>query len=483
MPVATILKNKLSQKKIMMIAASVGIPLVLAGIIAAFFLLQGTTTNANEEMPVNVAASPLDENNVQITFQTGKDVLSVVEYGTSPDALTEFSFADLETTDHAFQISGLEPNTIYYFQIRSGDTVYDDGGIPWSFSTTVNTDTDSTPDILPSLTIGTGSAEISVVPTPTLQIAPSASPSATLIPTISGTPTPTATISATLTPTPADVCKSNNCVSILSYLGTQCSTQDYVKCIQNVNITITQGPTNTPTPSPISSAIKSSCGLSYMQPNSCTSWLWDDISSKSQQCADTFSQYFVQCKSTAWGSSDAATWFCNETVTSNQLTLPCSGAPTPAAGQSIFCRVRAESELGGDENATSWVYASSSCPRITGDDPNCSIEFMQANSCDSWLWDFDYQKDPRCADKFDHYFLQCTDDGNFNSSSYWWCNTTLSTHYKDLPCDNGAIPEDGAAITCRVRAEDGYGVDSHVSSWTSGSAVCPTFTPTPTEAP
>lgn len=484
MPVATILKNKLSQKKIMMIAASVGIPLVLAGIIAAFFLLQGTATNANEEAPVNVVASPLDASNVQITFQTGKDVLSVVEYGTSPDALTEVSFADLETTDHTFQISGLDPNTTYFFQIRSGDTVYDDAGMPWSF-TTVGDVAAPAPqdDVLPTLSIGTSPAEISVAPTPTMQLAPSASPSATIIPTISVIPTPTATISATMTPVAANVCKSNNCVSILAYLGTQCSTQDYVKCIQNVNITITQGPTNTPTPSPISSAIKSSCGLGYMQPNSCKAWTWDDITTKSKQCADTFTQYFVQCKSTAWGSSDPATWFCNQTVSSNQLNLPCAGAPTPATGQSVFCRVRAESPLGGDENATNWVYASTSCPRITGDDPNCSIEYVQANSCTSWIWDFDYQKDPRCADKFNHYFMQCTDDGNFNSSSFWYCNMTTENHYNDLPCYNAAIPGDGMPITCRVRAEDGYGVDSHVSSWTTGSAVCPTSTPTPTPSP
>ena len=60
---------------------------------------------------------------------------------------------------------------------------------------------------------------------------------------------------------------------------------------------------------------------------------------------------------------------------------------------------------------------------------------------------------------------------------------TMETHYQDLPCYNAAIPGDGMPITCRVRAEDGYGADNHVTSWVSGSAVCPTSTSTPTPTP
>jgi len=489
MPVATILHNKFSKKKLMMIAASVGIPLVIAGIIAAFFLIQGVTTSASEEVPSNVISSPLDAEHAQITFQTGKAVLAVVEYGTTPGALTEISIGGLESTDHALQIAGLTPETTYYFRIRAGDSIYDDNGAPWSFKTPVGTASSEEISPIPSIEVGSGTLTPSASPSTTLSgtVVPTPSTptaSASLTPSISITTTPIPTSSASLTPaTVTSSCLTTTCTEILSLLGTQCTTQDYIKCIQKTTVSVTAGATSTPTPTPLSSSLKSSCGLSYLQANSCSSFTWNDLSSISKECSDTFTKYFVQCKSNSWSATDPATWFCNELVTSNQLTLPCGSAPAPAAGQSVFCRVRAETAAGGDTNATDWKYTSTSCPRISGDDPNCSIDYVQANSCTSWIWDFDYQKDPHCAPKFDHYFMQCTNDGNFNSSSSWYCNTTVTDHYKDLPCYTAFIPGDGMPITCRIRAEDSDGTDAHASSWATGSSICPTSTPTPTPSP
>lgn len=473
----------------MLIAASAGIPLLLAIIVATFFLIQGTATQASDEAPFSVNSSAVDPENAVITFQTGKETIAVVEYGTSPDALTEVSFGDLESTDHSIRIGGLQPNTTYYFRIQSGGTTYDNQGSPWSFTTPPSEGDSADPDEpLPSVAIGTDSASLSptmvasasptLVPTP--QVTPEATPSAVVTPT--GQPAPSSTPSASITINPTSSSGSScsattNCSSILSSLGTQCTTQDYVKCLLNMSTS------QTPTPSPISADLKAQCKPGYFQTNSCTSWIWQDMASISQTCSTTFTKYFVQCKSTSWGSSDPATWFCNETKFSNQLNLPCASAPTPAPGQSVFCRVRAETPSGGDANATDWLYTSSSCPRITGDDPECNIDYVQGNSCTSWIWDFDYQKDPRCKDKFDHYFLQCTDDGLFNSNSFWYCNTTTENHYLDFPCYNAAMPGDGMPVTCRVRAEDGYGETNHVSSWATGSSVCPTSTPTPTFTP
>lgn len=490
MPVATVLKNKFSQRKIMLIAASVGIPLLIAIIIMTFFLIQGTATEANEEAPMNINASATDAQNAQVSFQTGKETIAVVEYGMSPDSMTEVSFGNLEATDHSFSIAGLQPNTTYYFRIRSGENVYDDGGSPWTFTTPAGEGTEVDPDNpFPSLEVGSDSANLSptktatsspsIVPTPILSASPSGS--------VTYYPTPEATPSGTtlpITTTPVSSCQATtDCTSILKTLGTQCTTQDYVKCLIGANLSPTSAVSVSPTVTPVSAETKNACKMSYLQPNSCSSWIWNDVLTQSQTCEDTYTKYFVQCKSTSWDSNDPATWYCNETMTTNQLSLPCATAPSPAPGQSVFCRVRAETDNGGTESATDWIYSASACPQITGDDPECNIDYVQGNSCTSWIWDFDYQKDPRCSDKFDHYFLQCTDDGAFNSTSFWYCNTTTTDHYQDLPCYNAAIPGDGMPITCRVRAEDGYGETSHVSSWSTGSSVCPTSTPTPTYTP
>ncbi|MBP9691475.1 fibronectin type III domain-containing protein [Candidatus Woesebacteria bacterium] len=489
MPIATVLQNKFSKKKALTIAAAIVIPLVLAGIIAGFFLIQGTISNAGEEAPIGVSASVAPTGEALITFDTAKESTPTVRYGLSPDALTEVAVGDFDSVTHAISIKNLEPNTTYYYSIEIGTELFDNDGALWTFATTASENAAVSPDPIPSIEVAaasgtpspTASVSATIIPTPSI-----ASPAASITPKVSGSPTPS--VSGTITPaatvaTSSSVCKSNNCVSILSYLGTQCSTQDYVKCIQNVNITITQAPTNSPTPTPVSAELKAACGINYLQPNTCTDWIWDDVSAKSIDCANTFPQYFVQCKNSSWDEPDTGTWYCNERVSTNSLTLPCAAAPTPVPGQSTYCRVRAETQEGGDANSTDWVYTSSSCGRIDGDDVNCEINYVQANSCTSWIWDFDYQKDPRCNTKFDHYFMQCTDDGLFDSNSFWYCNMTMTDHYNDLPCFNAAIPGDGMPITCRIRAEDNYGTDEHSTSWASGSSICPTSTPTPTPSP
>jgi hypothetical protein len=493
MQVATTLPKSLTKKKMSIIATAVGIPVVLAAVVMGFFIIQGGTTSASELAPSNVDIQTKEDGTAVITWETGQDSLAVLEYGLSPEALNEVAFSELETTFHNINLNALEPNTTYYFQIRSGDTVYDNGGSLWEFQSSEKT---TAPTEAPFPVVSGAPAEtppVSPVASPSATIAPTpsliASPSATLTP--AGSPTPTATISATLTPTPADVCKSNNCVSILQQLGSFCNTQHYVQCLMNANVTITQGATNTPSPTPISSAVKSACAINSFQSNSCSSWSWDDMTSKEKTCSDTFTKYFVQCKGNSWESEDATTWYCNKTVTSNQLSLPCDTAPTPAPGQSIFCRVRAETEVGGDTNATDWIYTNGSCSSYANlsSVSNCQIGYVQQNTCGSWNWSLNDETDPQCVAAFDHYKVQCTSNGILTTpgattpTPYWYCNTTSTTTSLDLPCGNAITPANGAVSTCRVRPEDAYGTDSHAGDWVTTSATCPTSTPTPTTAP
>lgn len=501
MQIATIQHKKISGKQVKTFLIVTIVILVLAIAIGGFFMIQGgISSQASEEAPLNVNIQSIDAGKTSVSWETGKNTIGVVEYGksTDPQSFTEFAFSENESMSHAVTISPLESNTTYYFQIRIGDQVFNNGGSYWSFKTPAGDSSSITPTQTPTITEPsqtiTPSISETLSPSPSTSITTSPSVTLAITPTTSGSPTPTATISATLTPTPttaSSICLSNNCSTILQSLGKQCRTQDYVRCLLGVNVTITQAVTKTPTPTPLDASIKSTCAINSFQANSCTSWIWEDMLTKEQKCQDVFTQYFVQCKGTSWSSNDSAYWYCNERVTSNQLTIPCANAPTPAPGQSIFCRVRAEGANGGDANATSWIYTNSSCSTYSSLSgvQNCQVNYLQQNLCGSWNWSLKNPNDPQCLSALDHYFLQCTSNGLFSAPAaltptpYWYCNTTTTSRYLDMPCDNSLAPADGAAITCRVRPEDAYSTDAHAGDWVTTSVICPTSTPTPTPEP
>lgn len=489
MKIATVQKNSLSKKQLTYIMIGVAAILTIVGMTLGFFTLQ-RVTRASEEEPQNVSISP-SESKATVTWQTSTQTSAIIEYGTAPDpsSFTGTAIADDSSTEHSVDVSTLEPNTTYYFQIRVGDTVYDNGGQLWSFTTAAGNG-DSTPTEAPPEAEASPSV---TVETPTLPPAPTpsetpeengnqsnqtASDEANVTPGDENPTTPT----AIPTNTTGGTCSFTSCTAIRNNLGTNCTTQDYIKCL--FNISPTAAVSTTPSPSPVSSTTKSSCKIDYFQSNSCTSFTWTDIKTKSPTCASTYTKYFVQCKSNSFGSNDAATWYCNETQTGNTLTVPCGTAPTPAPGQSVFCRIRAETETTGSTDATPWVYANTSCSSLSTSDTACDITYLQGNTCRSWIWDSVNNTNPACAKAFDHYFLQCNSAGDFTGATgTWYCNTTSDNHYVDMPCYNAPTPADGASLTCRVRAEDAYGGDGHATSWVSTSSTCPTSTPTPTYSP
>lgn len=529
MPAVTVIKKRLSRKQLIQIGVAVLLVFVVAGVFAGYMLIKSSRARASEENPINVDTLVSKDNSATVTFKTPEPSTVVLEYGTDPNSLSEIAVGNIDETNHEIKINQLSPNTTYYFHIKNGEKIFDNNGVPWSFKTTeADLDSEELPEFelatieaTPSEAPATQEAEIieeldqvdeiatneatlsaqiteivenideDITPTPELEV----TQEEIIYPTDYLEPSPT--IEQYQIPTPTDFpsytyypeqpyatgisetisCDAqSSCSDILNKLGVGCSTRDYVLCMQKENPI-------TPAPTAIPRSTKIACAPSYFQSDSCTSFRWESLENKPKECSDTFTKYFVQCKGTSWDSNDNADWYCNDLVDSNNLKLPCAGAPTPKAGQSVFCRVRAETDEGGDLNSTNWVYHSTSCPRISGDDPNCDISYVQGNTCGSWIWDNDYQKDPRCSDKFDHYFMQCTDDGLFTKDSTWYCNMTTENHYNDLPCYNGVTPKDGQPIYCRVRAEDSLGYDDHVSSWQYGYSVCPTSTPTPTPSP
>ncbi len=493
MKTATVLKKRFTKKQMIIVGGVLAIPVIVGIVYGIFLLLQQTaiSSRANDEAPASVITEQIGEDAVKVDWETGIETSAILEYGTDPSSLTQVAISETAAKNHSVEINNLEPGT-YYFQIRVGDTVYNQDGIYWTF--TVGGET----------------------PSPEPSTSDEATDSASISPAVTATVAPTpdpleATDSAIIEPTPTpginpavSICSSTNCPEIKSNLGSLCTTQDYLKCIYSTTSTTTSSvtteptstsapagnndptPTNASTTTTVNYYTKQLCKPKYIQANNCTSWTWTAMSDIDKTCEDTYTKYFVQCKSNSFSSNDAATWYCNKTVTTNDLTLPCDSAPTPPANQTIFCRVRAETAEGGATNATDWVEMNATCPAYTSGNINaCEIQYLQGNTCRSWIWDLKNGKDAECAAAFSKYFFQCTSNGNFDyitttpTPAWWYCNTTSEDHYLDFPCYNAITPADGAAITCRVRAEDAYGGTGHSTAWTTTAVTCPTSTPTP----
>lgn len=470
------IKN-LDKKTLTIIAsATIAIPLVLFGGYFAFNTFQQRVIKAQDSTPENVSSSVnKGSKSVNIRWQsTGTPTDAIIEYGTDPSNLSSIAYSKANDGGNASSIptDNLKSNSTYYFRIKVEDKTYDNNGALWSFQTG---ETTSINEATPSASL----APTVVIPTPT--------------PTAIVTILPTPTIASSSSSLVSATCGETSCTKISAKFGLGCGTTDYIKagCVSMTGTvptegpSPTEGPTNTPTATP--TTVPSTCSISYLQANSCSSWVWDDImTSKTEACTDTYKKYFVQCKSSSFSSSDSSTWFCNQTQTSNQLTFPCGNAPTPFPGQSVFCRMRGETEGGGDSGATDWIYGNTSCNKMSAI-PACAITYLQSNNCRDWIWDLVNSKLPACTSSFDHYFLQCKNQ-SFTSSETagrWFCNGTVKTHYTSMGssdvCGNGPTPADGENIYCRVRAEDAYnGANQQYSDWTSNNDICPTSTPTPT---
>ncbi len=178
---------------------TIGIVLAILIIILGFKLFQSVFTRAEDLIPQDVVVSDISENSAKITWATAQETQGVVEYGTSPTALNFFAPEATKTKSHSVDLTLLSPGTTYYSQIRIGDKKYDNGGIPWTFTTK-----------------GTER-------------------------TIPGGPTPTSVLPAGPSPTPisrvvipAEGCSETDCTKIKEKLGQGCSTQDYFTCIRKL---------------------------------------------------------------------------------------------------------------------------------------------------------------------------------------------------------------------------------------------------------
>lgn len=176
-------------------------------ILLVFIAFKMVGTQAADLEPRDVVVLNIEKNSAKLSWATGSDTQAVVEYGTSPTTLNFFAPEATKDKNHTLDLTLLSPSTTYYFDIRIGDKKYDNGGVPWTFTTkSIDKPVEPTRILLTPT-----SATTQVTPVQRLKIDDGTSS-----------------------------CNETDCEVIKTKLGKGCSTQDYFLCIRKL----------TPSPTP-----------------------------------------------------------------------------------------------------------------------------------------------------------------------------------------------------------------------------------------
>jgi len=176
-------------------------------ILLVFIAFKMVGTQAADLEPRDVVVSNIEKNSAKLSWATGVDTQAVVEYGTSPTSLNFFAPEAAKEKNHTLDLTLLSPSTTYYFDIKIGDKKYDNGGVPWTF-TTKSIDKPVEPT---GILLTPTSTTTQVTPVQRLKIDDGTSS-----------------------------CNETDCEVIKTKLGKGCSTQDYFLCIRKL----------TPSPTP-----------------------------------------------------------------------------------------------------------------------------------------------------------------------------------------------------------------------------------------
>ena len=176
----------------------IGALISLMILVLAFGVLQNFFTRASGEIPQSLVVSEQTENQAKITWTTEIETQGVVNYGTSPSALNFPQPETGKTKQHSVDLTLLSPGTTYYFDIQVGENKYDNGGVPWTFTTKEIQKTQA--------------------PVPTVEA----------IEEVQATPEPTVEERS---------CEETDCDAIKAKLGKGCTTQDYFACVKKLTPT------------------------------------------------------------------------------------------------------------------------------------------------------------------------------------------------------------------------------------------------------
>jgi len=119
----------------------IGMLLLFGGVFAGVFLLRENQIfkiGASPTItPKDVRISSISDSSVTVSWVTSDQTTGFINY----DVNQNVNMVVYETEDdqkfstHSITITGLNPETNYYFKINSDGTTFDNNGVPWQFST------------------------------------------------------------------------------------------------------------------------------------------------------------------------------------------------------------------------------------------------------------------------------------------------------------------------------------------------------------
>lgn len=129
-------------KKTNKIPTILGVVILLVGTFAGVFFLNMTQVFKvgadSQTSPKDIRVSNLTDNSATVSWITDKESTDFLSWGESASSLSKIekeSETDEKFQTHSITLTGLKPNTNYYYKINSDGTSYDNGGIAWQLTT------------------------------------------------------------------------------------------------------------------------------------------------------------------------------------------------------------------------------------------------------------------------------------------------------------------------------------------------------------
>jgi phosphodiesterase/alkaline phosphatase D-like protein len=128
------MKKKFNFKTVVILG--VMLVVIVLGVIAIGQVRNFMSGATSDVEPANVVAtSAVDGKTATITWTSDKESVAKVEYGTTAASLVLMTADTTATASHNLTLNQLRPATTYYYRIKIGDEIFDNGGIPYSFKT------------------------------------------------------------------------------------------------------------------------------------------------------------------------------------------------------------------------------------------------------------------------------------------------------------------------------------------------------------
>ncbi len=129
-------------KKINKIPTLLGIVILLVGTFAGVFFLnmnQVFRIGADaQSAPQDIRISNISDTSATLSWTTPKETANFVIWGDSAGSVSKVEKEtenDQKFFNHSVNLTGLKPNSNYFFKINSDGTTYDNQNIPWQFTT------------------------------------------------------------------------------------------------------------------------------------------------------------------------------------------------------------------------------------------------------------------------------------------------------------------------------------------------------------